>query len=217
MTDPSFLNDHSFMSSPTSIAPTEVFRGTGKRERILRAAVDVFARTGYFNSKVSEVARAAGVADGTIYLYFEGKEDLLITIFREQSRVFLSVLRGELARIEGAAAKIEKVVSYHLETIGANRPLAVVLQVELRQSLKFISLISREELGDYLEVIRSIIEEGSASGELRRAEHPQIVANAIFGVLDEIVTTWILSEREEPPAVHAGAVADFILHGLVRQ
>jgi TetR/AcrR family fatty acid metabolism transcriptional regulator len=192
----------------------DVFRGTGKRERILRAAVDVFARTGYFNSKVSEIARAAGVADGTIYLYFEGKEDLLITIFREQSRMFLAGLREELGRIEPPEGKIRAIVRYHLETMSADRPLAVVLQVELRQSLKFISLISHEELREYIEAIREVVEQGIRMGVFREVPHRQIIANAIFGLLDELMTTWILSEKEYAPADHAETIADFVLRGL---
>ncbi len=194
--------------------PKEVFRGTGKRERILRAAVDVFARTGYFNAKVSEIARAAGVADGTIYLYFEGKEDLLITIFREQSRVFLAGLREELGRIERPDEKMREIVRYHLETIGADRPLAVVLQVELRQSLKFISLISREELREYIEAIREVVEQGIRARIFREIPHRQVVANAIFGMLDELMTTWILSEKDYAPVDHAETVAGFVLRGL---
>ena len=194
--------------------PKDVFRGTGKRERILRAAVDVFARTGYFNAKVSEIARAAGVADGTIYLYFEGKEDLLITIFREQSRVFLTGLREELGRLESPADKIRAIVRYHLETIGADRPLAVVLQVELRQSLKFISLISHEELREYIETIRQVVEEGVRARVFREVPHRQMIANAIFGLLDELMTTWILSEKEYAPTDHAETIAEFVLRGL---
>ncbi|HEY0592216.1 MAG TPA: TetR/AcrR family transcriptional regulator [Thermoanaerobaculia bacterium] len=194
--------------------PKEVFRGTGKRERILRAAVDVFARTGYFNAKVSEIARAAGVADGTIYLYFEGKEDLLITIFREQSRAFLAGLREELARLSGADEKMRAIVRYHLETVGADRPLAVVLQVELRQSLKFVSLISHEELREYIETIRGVVEEGIRARLFREVPHRLMIANAIFGMLDELMTTWILSEKEYAPSEHADTISAFILRGL---
>jgi TetR/AcrR family fatty acid metabolism transcriptional regulator len=204
---------HSRMATATG-NPKEVFRGTGKRERILRAAVDVFARTGYFNAKVSEIARAAGVADGTIYLYFEGKEDLLITIFREQSGAFLAGLRAELARVRGADEKIRTIVRYHLETLGADRPLAIVLQVELRQSLKFVSLISHEELREYIETIRDVVEQGIRAKIFRETPHRQLIANAIFGMLDELMTTWILSEKDYAPAEHAETIAAFVLRGL---
>src|SRR5882757_11142150 len=86
-------------------APT-AFQGTTKRERILRAAVDVFAQNGYFNAKVSEIAKSAGVADGTIYLYFDGKEDLLVTIFREHTRNYLQSLERELAHVRRPEERI---------------------------------------------------------------------------------------------------------------
>src|SRR6185369_3740168 len=97
--------------APTS-AQSETFRGTSKRERILRAAVDVFAQNGYFNAKVSEIAKAAGVADGTIYLYFDGKEDLLITIFREHTRSYLQSLERELANVRAPEQRIRIAISH---------------------------------------------------------------------------------------------------------
>src|ERR1043166_970130 len=86
---------------PAAASPT-AFQGTSKRERILRAATDVFARSGYFNAKVSEIAKAAGVADGTIYLYFDGKEYILINIFREHTRNYLQSHERELANVRAA-------------------------------------------------------------------------------------------------------------------
>src|SRR6202171_2844902 len=118
--------------------PETAFRGTSKRERILRAATDVFARNGYFNAKVSEIAKAAGVADGTIYLYFEGKEDLLVTIFREHTRNYLQSLESALQNISRPEERIRLAIRHHLETLGRDRALAVVSQVELRHSLKFM-------------------------------------------------------------------------------
>src|SRR6202140_4081424 len=86
--------------------PTETARGTTKRERILRAAIEVFALNGYFNAKVSEIARAAGVADGTIYLYFDGKEDLLTSIFRDHTRNYLQSLERDVANVNRAEERV---------------------------------------------------------------------------------------------------------------
>src|SRR5213593_2278185 len=102
---------------PALPAPT-AFQGTAKRERILRAATDVFARNGYFNAKVSEIAKAAGVADGTIYLYFDGKEDILITIFREHTRHYLQTLERDLASARRADERMRIAIHHHLETLG---------------------------------------------------------------------------------------------------
>lgn len=194
---------------------TRTFTGTSKRERILRAAVDVFAEHGYFNAKVAQIAKAAGVADGTIYLYFDGKEDLLITIFREHTRNYLHSLEQQVANINRAEERLRVAVRHHLETLGRDRALAVVSQVELRHSLKFMSLFSQEEVKDYLNVIRKIVEHGQAEGTFRRNVHPQLVAKAIFGVLDEMVTSWMLSEKDYDLPAQAEQVADFILTGLL--
>src|SRR5512142_2783530 len=198
-----------------SAPPDTVFRGTTKRERILRAAVDVFAQNGYFNAKVSEIAKAAGVADGTIYLYFDGKEDLLVTIFREHARSYLQSLEREIATISRPEDRIRIAIRHHLRALGRDRALAVVTQVELRHSLKFMSLLSQQEVADYLGTLRKIIEYGQNEGTFRRNLHPVLVAKAVFGVLDELVTSWILSEKDYALADQAEQVADLILTGLL--
>lgn len=211
------MSIHSLMARQASTlpSPTETARGTTKRERILRAAIEVFARNGYFNAKVSEIAKAAGVADGTIYLYFDGKEDLLVTIFREHTRNYLQSLERELAHVRRPEERIRIAIRHHLETLGRDRPLAIVAQVELRHSLKFMSLLSQQEVADYLNIIRKIVEQGQAEGTFRRNLHPQLVAKSVFGILDEMVTSWILSEKEYNLADQAEQIADLILTGLL--
>ena len=185
-----------------------------KRERILRAATDVFAKTGYFNAKVSDIARAADVADGTIYLYFGGKEDLLTNIFREHTRNYLQSLERDLMSARRAEERIRRAIGHHLETLGRDRALAIVAQVELRHSLKFMALLSHQEVADYLNILRGIVEQGQKEGAFRRNLNPQLVAKSIFGILDEMVTSWILSDKEYQLADQSDAVADLILDGL---
>jgi len=192
-------------------------RTANKRERILRAATDVFASVGYFNAKVSEVAKAAGVADGTIYLYFQSKEELLVTIFREHASRYLVSLQAEMEHLPTAEARIRSAIRHHLETLGADRALAVVSQVELRHTLKFMSLFSHSEVADYLNLLRGLVEQGQAEGSFRRSLSSQLVAKSIFGILDEMVTSWILSEKEYDLAAQAPAIADFVLGGLQEQ
>jgi TetR/AcrR family transcriptional regulator, fatty acid metabolism regulator protein len=195
----------------TAAAPA----ASSKRERILRAAIDTFAESGYFNAKVSDIAKAAGVADGTIYLYFDGKEDLLVNVFREHTRNYLQSLEGAIRNARRPEERIRIAIRHHLEALGRDRALAVVSQVELRHSLKFMSLLSHNEVGDYLNMIRTIVEQGQAEGVFRRTLHPQLVAKSVFGILDEMVTSWILSEKDYNPADHADAIADFVLNGLL--
>ena len=193
----------------------EVPRPQSKRERILRAATDVFAQSGYFNAKVSEIARAAGVADGTIYLYFDGKEDLLTSIFRDHTRNYLQSLERDVANASGADERIRIAIRHHLATLGRDRALAIVAQVELRHSLKFMTLLSHQEIADYLNILRKIVEQGQSDGVFRRNLHPQLIAKAIFGIVDEMVTSWILSDKDYSLADQADEVAGFVLNGLL--
>src|SRR3984893_2191087 len=209
------MSIHSPMArqSPSPIT-AEVPRPQSKRERILRAATDVFAQSGYFNAKVSEIARAAGVADGTIYLYFDGKEDLLTSIFRDHTRNYLQSLERDVANVNRAEERVRIAIRHHLETLGRDRSLAIVAQVELRHSLKFMTLLSQQEIADYLNILRKIVEQGQADGVFRRNLHPQLVAKAVFGIVDEMVTSWILSEKDYSLADQADEVADLVLNGL---
>jgi len=193
----------------------EAPRPPSKRERILRAAIEVFAQSGYFNAKVSEIARAAGVADGTIYLYFDGKEDVLISIFREHTRNYLQSLERDLANVNRAEDRMRIAIRHHLSALGRDRALAIVAQVELRHSLKFMALLSHQEIADYLNILRKIVEQGQSDGAFRRNLHPQLVAKAVFGILDEMVTSWVLSEKEYALADQADQVADLVLNGLL--
>ena len=197
------------------VRAAELPQPENKRDRILRAAIDVFARNGYFNAKVSEIAKAAGVADGTIYLYFDGKEDLLISVFREHTRSYLKSLERDLANVNRAEERMRIAIKHHLDALGRDRSLAIVWQVELRHSLKFMTLLSHQEVADYLNILRKIVEAGQNEGVFRRTLHPQLVAKSVFGVLDEMVTSWVLSEKEYALADQAGPVADLVLNGLL--
>ena len=198
-----------------SLSHTQQQAPQSKRQRILRAATDVFAQSGYFNAKVSEIAKAAGVADGTIYLYFDGKEDLLINIFREHTRGYLQSLERDLTEARRAEDRIPIAIRHHLETLGRDRALAIVAQVELRHSLKFMALLSHQEVADYLNILRKVVEQGQSDGVFRRSLNPQLVAKSIFGILDEMVTSWVLSEKEYELASQSDGVAEFVLNGLV--
>src|SRR3712207_1331909 len=138
-----------------------------KREAILRAAIHVFARNGYFNSKVADVARVAGVADGTVYLYFKSKEEILHSIFDQSAGAALAEARRLTADIEDPREKLRRIARLHLERLGADRDLAIVFQVELRGSTKFMEEFSAAALAEYLRLIRGVFEEGQSCGVFR--------------------------------------------------
>jgi len=188
-------------------------RTEDKRERILRAAVKVFARKGYFAARVSEIARRAGVADGTIYLYFRNKEHILVSLFDEVMAEHVQKARQELAEVEGAPARLQRIAEHHLRVLGADRDLAVVFQVELRQSTKFMERFTASWLQDYFALVAQVIEEGQRQGSLRAELPRKLVTKAFFGMLDEMVTSWIIGRKDYDLVRLAAPVADLFLRG----
>jgi TetR/AcrR family fatty acid metabolism transcriptional regulator len=166
-----------------------------KREAILRAATKVFARKGFFNSKVADIASAAGVADGTVYLYFKSKDDILHSIFDRGMEEFISEGKKEIDQITDPAQKLRRIAELHLAHLGSDRDLAVVFQVELRGSTKFMEEFSAAGFAEYLELIRQTIEDGQQTGAFRTDVKPVFAAKMLYGALDEMVTNWILSKR----------------------
>src|SRR5207253_8576444 len=157
-----------------------------KRETILRAAIDVFADHGYFNAQVADVARAAGVAAGTVYLYFKSKDDLLVSIFERSMRDGLEASRGAVADLHDPSERLRRLARAHLARLGADRNLAIVFQVELRQSTKFMERFSSSLLRDYLGLIRDAIADGQHAGAFRGDIKATVAAKVFFGALDEM-------------------------------
>ena len=185
-----------------------------KREAILRAAIHVFARKGYFNSKVADVAAAAGIADGTVYLYFKGKDEILHSIFDRAMEEFIAEGKRELEGMTDAGKKLRRIAELHLEKLGADRDLAVVFQVELRGSTKFMQEFSAAGFAEYLDVIRRTIADGQAAGIFRSDIKPVVAAKIFYGALDEMVTNWVLSNKSYPLAPTAGEVLKVFMNGL---
>jgi TetR/AcrR family fatty acid metabolism transcriptional regulator len=185
-----------------------------KYQRILEAAVSVFAEKGFHAARVSDVADRASVADGTIYLYFRNKEELLMTAINAAFDAFMSRARSELEAIASPAGKLRRLAQLHLEALGVNRDLAVVFQMELRQSARFLAPFSHEHMIEYFGLVRSAIREGQAQGIFRPELRDKIAANCFFGALDEMVTSWVLDESNYRLSDVADSVADIILLGL---
>jgi TetR/AcrR family transcriptional regulator, fatty acid metabolism regulator protein len=189
-------------------------RHLDKYQRILNAAILVIAEHGYFQSRVSEIADRAGVADGTIYLYFKNKEEILKAAITSAFTEFLRRVRRELEDVDDPVAQLNRLAHLHLSALAANKPLAAVFQTELRHSAKFLAEFSRTELKQYFDLIREIVRRGQQAGTFRPEISDKIVANCFFGALDEMVTSWVLSDHDYSLEGAAGAVADVIIAGL---
>ncbi len=188
-------------------------KGLDKRRRILDAAVSVFARKGYFASRVSDVAKKAGVADGTIYLYFRGKEDILVRLFDEVMSEHVSKAREAVHALSSAPDRLLAIAERHLAVLGANRDLAAVFQVELRQSTRFMERFTASWLRDYFELLDEVIEAGQRDGTLRADVNRKVAAKMLFGALDETVTSWLLSDKKYRLEDLAAPVVDLFLRG----
>jgi TetR/AcrR family fatty acid metabolism transcriptional regulator len=201
------------MAAERRAAATER-KANGKYEAILRAAIKVFAGSGFFNSKVADVARAAGVADGTVYLYFKNKDDILVSIFNHYMDEALAAGKARLAETSDPIEKLRRIVHAHLDGLGRDRDLAVVFQVELRSSTKFMEQFSATKVTEYLELIREVIEEGQRCGVFRNGLNTKLIAKILFGALDEMVTNWVLSRKRYSLISTADTVLDVFLNGI---
>ncbi len=194
--------------------PRKVKLRDEKRETILDGAVRVIAAKGFHRTRVSEVAKAAGVADGTIYLYFESKDELLRAVYERAMNRFLE--RGLLALAEASdpRAQLERFIQLHLECVGEDRELAAVFQVDLRKSIPFLQELSLGLLQRYLDALATILDRGQRKGSFLADLPPRELAKMVFGVLDELATNWVLSERNYRLESSAADAITFITRAL---
>ena len=193
-------------------------RDPDKPQQIIEAAIRVFARNGYYNSRVSDIAREAGIASGTIYLYFKTKDAILVTLFREKMAEWVASVRREVAAERDPLAKVRKIVALHFRVLEENPELAEVLQVELRQGQKFFRGASAHEVSAYFgvinDVINDVLEEGAASGQIRRDLPVKIATKMLFGAMDQLATSWVLGKRAYRLTEAAEPVATIFLKGV---
>ncbi|HEY0871988.1 MAG TPA: TetR/AcrR family transcriptional regulator [Vicinamibacterales bacterium] len=199
------MNIHSVATA----APT-----VDKRAAILDAATSVFARRGYFGSQVADVARAAGIAAGTVYLYFRSKDEILTSIFDRMMQDAMEEGKSALDGISDPVERLRRIAHLHLGRLGRDRSLAVVFQVELRQTTKFMERFSKTGLADYLLLIQRTIEQGQVVGVFHKSIDARMASKVFFGALDEMATNWILSRRRYSLEAQADPVVDILVGGL---
>ncbi|MBI5628190.1 MAG: TetR/AcrR family transcriptional regulator, partial [Candidatus Rokubacteria bacterium] len=170
-------------------------RDPDKPQQIIDAAVRVFARKGYYNSRVSDIAKEAGIGAGTIYLYFRTKDDILVTLFREKMAQFVATLRKAIAGEPDAEAKLRGLIFLHFQLLEQHPELAEVVQVEQRQGQKFFRGASAHEISSYFALIGSVLEEGMAAGLFRSDLPVKTVRKVLFGAMDQLATSWVLGKR----------------------
>lgn len=193
-------------------------KNENKHQKILKAAIKVFAEKGFYNSRVAEIAKEANVADGTIYLYFKNKDDILISLFEEEFGQIVENARKELEKEKDPLQKIRRFAIMHLSIVFKQQQLGEVLGVEVRQSSKFMKEYINKPFIEYLNLIRSIVIEGQERGLIRKDLTPGIMKRALFGALDEMARYWVLSAKKKHSINDAALqISDVFIRGMMSE
>ncbi|KAF1681473.1 fatty acid metabolism transcriptional regulator FadR [Bacillus sp. SKDU12] len=185
-----------------------------KYMQIIDAAVEVIAENGYHQSQVSKIAKQAGVADGTIYLYFKNKEDILISLFKEKMGQFIERMEEDIKEKTTAKEKLALVISKHFSLLADDHNLAIVTQLELRQSNLELRQKINEVLKGYMNILDNILTEGIQSGELKEGLDVRLARQMIFGMIDETVTTWVMNDQKYDLAALSDSVLELLASGI---
>lgn len=188
-----------------------------KRTRILEGALQVFAQKGFFSARISDVADAAGVADGTIYLYFKNKDDLLISLFEDRMAWLIRRLCVELEQTSDLVEQIRRYIHMHLSLVDVSPDLATFITIELRQSSRFIREYANPHFGEYLRILQSLLKRGQDAGVIRQHLDPRLAARAIFGAMDELLLTAALTRHRPPDATQdwSRQASELLLGGVL--
>ena len=189
-------------------------KSNDKYGRILEAAGTVFSRRGFHQATVSEIARAAGVADGTIYLYFKNKDDILIQFFDYKMRLVFTRFREEVGRAENAVDKLTRLIRHHLKAFQADKHMAIVYQAETRRYSRLVDHQIREMAKMYFDLLAEIIEQGQREGTMRKDLYMGLVKRFFLGAVEEVISTWLMSDDIYDLTTMAEPLADLILKGI---
>lgn len=187
-----------------------------KHDKIIRAAVKVFAKKGFFSARISDIAKVAKVADGTIYLYFNNKFDILISVFDIEIGKIISQVKELIEKETNPCRMLEIYALRHLSLLKENRSLAEIIQMELRQNNKLIKEYRINKFSEYVDIISAIIRQGQEMNIFSKSVQPGVAKRAFFGALDEMARLWILSPK--PPyniEETAKQISDIFLGGIL--
>ena len=201
-------------SQPDPDSASELPRSGEKYDRILDAAIEVIAEKGLARTRISDIASRAGVADGTIYLYFKNKNHILRSAIDSAFAQFSARVSVALSSAHSPVEQLAIIALLHLQTLSSRRSFAVILQTEVRQSARFIAEFTHDALSSYINLVRDVIRRGQADGVIRRQISDRVAALCFFGALDEIISSWLFTGKPIDPEHAAGQVLAVLLHGM---
>jgi len=186
----------------------------GKYHRILEAAIKVFAKQGFHQATISQIAREAGVADGTIYLYFKNKEDIMVNFFGYKTKQVFGRFREEVDKADNARDKLRLLIKRHLEEFQRDRSMAVLYQTETHRFSRMCEAQIREMSKMYLDLVSEIVESGQDEGLMRKDLYMGLVKRFIIGAIDEVINTWLHSGGSYDLVSMADPLVDLFIRGV---
>ena len=188
-----------------------------RRRAILDSAIEIFAEHGFFAARTRDIAAGAGVAEGTIYLYFDSKDDLLLTAFRDKVREFSASVQALLGGDLPFAERLTRFIEHQFRSIEQDPALATVLLMETRQSSKFYGEPVRDVLRGYATAVDTLLASGREQKALRADLDVPLARRVLIGALEEIELDWLLGERQRPLSALAPQVADTLFRGIAAE
>lgn len=211
------MNEHSFIvyvKTKRRFLINKQSNNNDKYHRILEAAVKVFAERGFFQSTISQIAKEAGVADGTIYLYFKNKDDILVHICSYKAKQIFDRFREEVEKADSAIDKLRNLIYRHLKEFQRDRNMAVVYQTETHQMNRLTEDQIKEMSNMYLDIISKIVEQGQKEDSIRKDLYLSLVKRFILGAVDEVINTWLHSDGEYDLTSMADPLVELFIRGI---
>lgn len=188
-----------------------------KRKNILESATKVFASKGFYNAKIQDVATEAGVAHGTVYLYFKNKDDLLSAIFYEVLGELIEYIRSEVQKEKTAEDKFRRMISIQIDIIEENPDLTKLILIEFPRTGKFLSNSNIDILSKYIDMIADIIDKGIKEGQFNTDIKIDMVATMIYASIQGLATRWILDDMQYTLKGMEKSVSDLFIEGIKRR
>ncbi len=189
-------------------------RNSDKYHQILDAAVKVFAEQGFFQSTVSKIAKEAGVADGTIYLYFKNKDDILVQFYEYKTKQVFERFRAAVAQGDTAEQKLRNLISTHLEEFQKDLNFAIVYQAETHQHRRLAQDVIKEMFKWYRDIISEVVELGQQEGSMRRNLYMGLVMRIINGAVNEVINAWIHTGGNYDLVSMADPLVELFIRGI---
>jgi TetR/AcrR family fatty acid metabolism transcriptional regulator len=211
------MNIHSYFYNYGELSRESKINKKNKNNKyhlILEAAVKVFARQGFYQSTVAQIAKEAGVADGTIYLYFKNKDDILVNFFHYKTKQVFERFRAEVDKAQSGLDKLRNLIRRHLTEFQRDRDMAVLYQVGTHQIDRLAEDQIREMSKMYQDIVSEIVEVGQQEGSIRKDLYVGLVKRFILGGVDEVINTWLHSESDYDLVSMADPLVELFIRGI---